>query len=435
MGKASSNAVLGDYVRLQRGNTYKSALLGSDGPVLLGLASIARNGGFKADNLKTYGGASDSRMLLYPGDLYVSLKDVTQSADLLGAVARVPDDIIIGRLTQDTVKLVFVSDKVSVDYIYWLLRTPQYREYCRAHATGTTNLGLPREDFLSFPIPDETEFQRNIVKLLQFIDDKADLNRRMNETLEAMARAIFKDWFVDFGPVRAKAEGRPPYNSPELWALFPDALDDDDKPVGWNVEAVYDQAAWVNGAAYKDMHFSSEPDALPVVKIAELKNGITKNTRFSNTNLGERYKIRDGELLFSWSGNPDTSIDTFVWVFGDAWLNQHIFSVRSNGKRSQTFLYAMLKLLRNQFIEIARNKQTTGLGHVTQQDLIRLKITTPSKNVQIAFDEIVEPIYSRLTNNLFENRFLIEIRDLLLLKLMSGEIHLRDAEKMIEAVA
>ena len=101
-----------NYVSLQRGNTYKSALLGQEGPVLLGLASISRNGGFRSDKLKTYGGPSDERMLLEPGDIYVSLKDVTQSADLLGAVARVPNTIPQGRLTQDTVKLIFKNEKI-----------------------------------------------------------------------------------------------------------------------------------------------------------------------------------------------------------------------------------------------------------------------------------------------------------------------------------
>jgi type I restriction enzyme S subunit len=259
------------------------------------------------------------------------------------------------------------------------------------------------------------------------------LNRRMNETLEAMARAIFKDWFVDFGPTRAKMEGRAPYLAPDIWSLFPDRLDADGKPVGWTAESVYDQAIWVNGAAYKDMHFSSEPDALPVVKIAELKNGITKTTRFTNTDLGQRYKIVDGELLFSWSGNPDTSIDTFVWTSGTGWLNQHIFAVRPNGKRSQAFLYAMLKFLRSDFAEIARNKQTTGLGHVTQQDLIRLRITAPSEGAQAAFDDVVGPLHSRFISNLFENRSLIAARDFLIPKLMSGEIRVREAEKAVEA--
>jgi len=76
-------------------------------------------------------------------------------------------------------------------------------------------------------------FQEAIADVIGALDDKIELNRQTNETLEALARAIFKDWFVDFGPTRAKAEGRPPYLAPELWDLFPDALDDEDKPMGW----------------------------------------------------------------------------------------------------------------------------------------------------------------------------------------------------------
>ena len=110
-----------------------------------------------------------------------------------------------GRLTQDTVKLEPKFEDVPINYIYWLLRTPQYRTYCRAHATGTTNLGLPRDDFLAFPVPEQTATRRSIVDTLTVLDDKIELNRRMNETLEAMARALFKSWFIDFDPVRAKA--------------------------------------------------------------------------------------------------------------------------------------------------------------------------------------------------------------------------------------
>jgi type I restriction enzyme S subunit len=96
---------IGDYVALQRGTTYKSRLLDQPGPILLGLATIARNGGFRRDSVRTYGGDSPDKLLVAAGELYVSLKDVTQSADLLGAVARLPKDMPTGRLTQDTVKL------------------------------------------------------------------------------------------------------------------------------------------------------------------------------------------------------------------------------------------------------------------------------------------------------------------------------------------
>lgn len=107
---------LGDYFTLQRGTTYKGQLLGQPGPVLLGLASIQRNGGFRTDSLQTYGGESPDKLLVHPGELYLSLKDVTQSADLLGAVARVPIDHLPGRLTQDTVKLQPKGTDVPLDY-------------------------------------------------------------------------------------------------------------------------------------------------------------------------------------------------------------------------------------------------------------------------------------------------------------------------------
>ena len=233
---------LHDYFTLQRGTTYMSRLLEKPGPVLLGLASIQRNGGFRSGSLRTYGGDSPKKLLVQPGELYVSLKDVTQSADLLGAVARLPIGYSPGRLTQDTVKLVPKHDDISIDYIYCLLRTPQYRNYCRAHATGTTNLGLPRDDFLAFAVPELTAIRQRIINIILALDDKIELNRRMNETLEAMARALFKDWFVDFGPTRAKIEGRDPYLAPKIWDLFPDKLDEDGKPEGWEFGCLADIA-------------------------------------------------------------------------------------------------------------------------------------------------------------------------------------------------
>jgi type I restriction enzyme S subunit len=283
------------------------------------------------------------------------------------------------------------------------------------------------------PLP-PLKTQDGIASIHSMIDDKIDLNRRMNETLEAMARAIFKDWFVDLGPTRAKMEEGAAYLAPDLWALFPDRLDGEGKPEGWKLETVLGQANWINGAAYKNMHFVEPTLGLPVVKIAELKSGITSQTRFTNTDLGERYRIKDGELLFSWSGNPDTSIDTFIWAGGPAWLNQHIFAVRENGWRKLAYVYAMLKWLNPTFAELARNKQTTGLGHVTKEDLGRLRVVVPPQAVELEFDHMVGPILEKLRATLFENRTLAATRDALLPKLMSGEIRVKSAEKVAEAV-
>ncbi|MGD9715215.1 MAG: restriction endonuclease subunit S [Thermomicrobiales bacterium] len=332
--------------------------------------------------------------------------------------------------------------KLNSIFLYYLLQTIDFNEVSAGSALPYLTVGSLNKIAVSVPC---IEQQCSIADLLGSLDDKIELNRRMNDTLEAMTQAIFRDWFVDFGPTQRKLDGvTDPVEimgglvsdhdrARELADLFPARLGDDGLPEGWEERPLLDQASWVNGAAYKNMHFCNNPDALPVIKIAELKNGVTAGTKWTNSDLGERYRISDGELLFSWSGNPDTSIDTFIWTGGDAWLNQHIFAVRKNGNRSLTSLYVILRYLKPQFAEIARNKQTTGLGHVTKEDMKRLRISTASPDLLHAFDELVAPLVDLLRNRLFEIKTLATSRDLLLPKLMSGEISVSGTYGLLEA--
>ncbi len=340
-------------------------------------------------------------------------------------------------LGQNLVLLRSDGTRVRAPFLRWMVRTPYWwTEINKFLNVGAVFDSLRCADVpkFSLPIP-PLRHQDAICSLLGALDDKIALNRRMNKTLDAMARAIFKDWFVDFGPVRAKAERRQPYLAKETWALFPNTLDPQDRPTGWDERAVYGIAEFVNGAAYKDMHFSPERDGLPVIKIVELKNGVTASTKFTTTDLGSKYKIDTKEILFSWSGNPDTSIDTFVWVGGEAWLNQHIFRARENGSATRAMIYFQLKQLKPVFAEIARNKQTTGLGHVTGADMKALKVCAPPPAVANAYEKIVGPAFERICSNLLENRTLEKLRDLLLPKLMSGEIRLREAEELVKKVS
>jgi type I restriction enzyme, S subunit len=169
-------------------------------------------------------------------------KDVTQSADVLGAVARIPRDIPSGRLTQDTVGLIAKDSGTPWAYLYWLLRTPQYRNFCWRYATGTTTLGLAREDFLAYPVPALTEQRESIVAALDLIEARLDVLEAQSKTLERLANAVFKSWFVDFEPVRAKAEGQEPAGMDAATAaLFPSEFDDSSGgsiPKGWFVAAI-----------------------------------------------------------------------------------------------------------------------------------------------------------------------------------------------------
>ena len=275
--------------------------------------------------------------------------------------------------------------------------------------------------------------QSGAAQLLGAIDAKIELNRQMIATHEETARALFQSWFVDFDPVHAKAEGRDPALPADIAALFPDRFGADDLPEGWCNRSLLEQADWVNGAAYKNMDFVAAIDGLPVVKIAELKAGVTAQTKFTNTELGDRYRITDGELLFSWSGNPETSIDTFIWTGGDAWLNQHIFAVRENGGPSKAVLHTMLKWLKPQFTAIAGDKQTTGLGHVTKDDMKRLKLPVGSAALMQAFARLIDPLFQKHYTTIVQTRTYVDLRDTLLPRLISGELRIPRAARQVEA--
>lgn len=325
------------------------------------------------------------------------------------------------------------------EFVYYLITSPDVRNFSIGQMTGTSGRQrVPTDCFskLTINLPPLPE-QKAIAAVLGAMDNKIELNRRMNATLESMARALFKSWFVDFDPVRAKMEGKQPFGMDAATAaIFPSRLVPSplgNIPEGWHVTPVIDSAEFINGAAYKNMHFSDAVDALPVIKIAELKNGIGPGTQYTNSDLGQKFRLDTGDILFSWSGSPDTSIDTFIYTGGPAWLNQHIFKVVSANDEKRCFTYWLLKYLNPTFIEIARDKQTTGLGHVTRADMQRIKFAEPSEGVVKAFYQKAGTLMNRIQSNLREGEHLSRIRDYLLPKLISGDIRIPDAEKFVEA--
>jgi len=392
---------LGEFVELQRGNTYKSALLGLPGPTLLGLGSIQRNGGFRGENLKTYGGETDPRMLLVPGDVYVSLKDVTQSADLLGAVARVPREVELGRLTQDTVKLTFKNGALA-NLIFWVLRSPQYRSFCRSYATGTTNLGLPREDFLAYPIPNPTPARLQLVTVLDALDEKIELNLRMNETLEAMSQTIFKDWFVYFGPTRAKIEGRASYLPSEIWSLFPSALNAEGMPEGWSTKRVDDILELVYGKALRAADRVDGPT--PVYGSGGII-GYHDKALVEGPSVIVGRKGTVGALY--WEDRPFFPIDTVFYV---------------KPKAPLTFCYYHLQTL-----GLAAMNTDAAVPGLNRNNVCRLAVPWSTSEVRYQFDQLIGPLRRRQRANTEEIEALTALRDLLLSRLVSGEIRVSDA--------
>ncbi len=168
-------------------------------------------------------------------------------------------------------------------------------------------------------------------------------------------------------------------------------------PDDWVRSSLFDLATWKNGLAFKNIQFSDSGD--PVIKIAELKSGITEQTKFTRGEYGDEVRVEPGDMLFSWSGNPDTSIDVFEWDGPPGWLNQHIYKVTPAEGVDRDFLFFLLKWLKPRFAEIARNKQTTGLGHVTLADFKQIQIGLPKPDEQAAIVALVKPYHDKITLN------------------------------------
>jgi len=426
---------LRDFVVLQRGTTYKGNLLGLPGPVLLGLASIASDGGFRHGAFKTYGGQSPTKITLGPGDLYVSLKDVTQSGNLLGSVARVPSDIPSGRLTQDTVKLDFRGKPISTDYIYWLLRTPYYREYCRARGTGTTTLGLGRDDFLNFPVSQPTDSDLSLVELLEGLEGRITLLRETNATLEAIAQALFKSWFVDFDPVRAKLEGRAPEGMDEATAtLFPDSFDESELglvPRGWRVTTLADTfeinptRKLTKGlmASYLDMaslatsgHCVDAPIEREMGSGAKFQNGDTLLARITPC-------LENGKSAF-----VDFLADGQI-----GWGSTEFLVLRPKAPLPQYLGYLLCRQPAFREFAIQSMSGTSGRQRIQNDVLGRYLLAVPGLEIATVFAGVIEPIQRSIAANHQSAQTLVTLRDTLLPRLISGQLRLPDIEAAQEA--
>jgi type I restriction enzyme S subunit len=306
-------------------------------------------------------------------------------------------------------------DQRDLRFTFYLLHTLNLREMNSDSAVP----GLNRDNAhaLSVRIPPLPE-QRRIAKILGDLDDKIELNRKMNETLEQMARALFKSWFIDFDPVRAKLEGRqPPGMDADTAALFPSRLVESELgliPEGWEVKALDSIASFLNGLALQK-YPPLDGQTLKVIKIAQLRSGNTHSADVCSSEIPDAYIIDDGDVLFSWSG----SLEVEIWCGGAGALNQHLFKVTSNTV-PQWFYYQWLRHHLPTFREIAADKATT-MGHIQRKHLAESYVLVPSVELVKAMTSIMKPVHSQLINNTIQSRSLASLRDTLLPKLMRGE--------------
>lgn len=434
MAGDTRRTTVGDYITLVRGTTYKGQLVGEPGPALLGLGSIEPGGGFRTGNYKTYGGDCPNELMLFPGDVYASLKGATKDGKMIGSVARVPPSVPTGRLTQDTVKLVFRRpDPEDATYLYWVLRTPQYRDYCAGHAMGSAVVALSRRDFLSYPVPPSTAERRKVVTLLDAIENKIELNRRMSETLEAMARALFKSWFVDFDPVRAKAEGRDPALSQHLADLFPACLVDSDLgeiPEGWEVKALSECVDVTRGLSYKGSGLSDA--GVPMHNLNSIYEGggyKHDGIKRYDGDYKSHHVAQAGDLIVA---NTEQGHNRLLIGYAaivpnrlgpGSLFSHHIYRVRPNKTTGLTSDY-LCHLLNTRVMHdiVSGYANGTTVNMLPIDGLQSPLIVVPPARALSVFTGIAEAARLRHEEMVEESRTLAAARDTLLPRLISGQI-------------
>ena len=316
---------------------------------------------------------------------------------------------------------IMYSDKPfwTVDTMFWTIINEEvanplfvYYSICKKDfanlnvGSAVPSLTVPVIEDVDILLPSKST-QDKIVSILKSLDDKIEVNRRINDNLEQQAQALFKSWFVDFEPFRNQ-----PFVESELGMI----------PEKWEVRSLSSIADFINGLAMQKYRPVEDEKGLPVLKIKELGQGCCDdNSEFCSPSLiGNKYVIDDGDVIFSWSG----TLMVKIWCGGKCGLNQHLFVVKPC-EMPKWFAYLWTKHHLNNFIQIAKDKAVT-MGHIKRGELDKAKVLVPDSDELSKMDSVMKPIHRQIISNEIESRCLASLRDSLLPRLMSGEIKVGD---------
>ncbi|HHF3643435.1 TPA: restriction endonuclease subunit S [Haemophilus influenzae] len=345
------------------------------------------------------------------------------------------------------------SNKLDTKFLYYYLSSKEFKEQVNSLISGSAVPQLPIRDIKKLTLPNITKKQQEkIANIISSFEDRIELNTQINQTLEQIAQALFKSWFVDFDPVRAKVQalsGGLSLEQAELAAMqaisgktaeeltalsqtqpdryaelaetakaFPCEMvevDGVEVPKWWEMKALDEVANYQNGLALQKFRPENDEPFLPVVKIAQLRQGYADGDEKAKANIKPECIIDNGDVIFSWSG----SLLVDIWCGGKAALNQHLFKVTSK-RYPKWFYYFYTKYHLAEFQRIAYDKAVT-MGHIKREHLSAAKCIVP--NDELLANKTLENILEKIIFNRLENFNLQDTRDLLLPRLLNGELN------------
>jgi type I restriction enzyme S subunit len=406
--------------------------------ILITPGNFSIGGGFKLDKPKFHKGNIPADYIFSPGDLVVTMTDLSKAADTLGYGARIP--YVEGKrlLHNQRVGKVILKPgaKTTLEFLHWVLRTTEYRNEMIATASGSTvkHTAPSRIEAFKFRLP-PLPIQKAIAHVLGTLDDRIELCRRMNETLEAMARALFKDWFIDFGPVRAKMEGRePPGLSPEIAALFPDNLVDSELgeiPEGWNVTRFQDIIELNPSESLK------KGVVAPYLDMAALPTTGSCADSAVPREFGSGMKFRNGDTLMAritpCLENGKTAFVQHLPIGKVAWGSTEFVVMRPKHPVPAPFVYLMARDESFRECAIRSMTGTSGRQRAQASSLADYKFVNPQRPVWEAFGAATSVSFEKIKSNATRIEALVQTRDALLPKLLSGELTIPEAMLQVAA--
>lgn len=330
-----------------------------------------------------------SRTRLEGGELIVSV------VGTVGKTAIVPKSFRGCNLVR-AVAMIDIKENWLSRWVKYYIDSPAGQAYIEQNLNTTVQATLNIKTLVDMPIPFLKEDEmRKIVTILEAIDRKIECNQQINDNLYAQVKAIFSENFLNL----------------------------DFLPDGWKTGNLLDIADYLNGLAMQKYRPKDGETGLPVLKIKELRQGICDaSSELCSPSIKSEYIIHDGDIIFSWSG----SLLVDIWCGGTCGLNQHLFKVTSNNY-DKWFYYLWTAHHLDRFIAVAADKATT-MGHIKREELEKAEVIIPSKCDYKQIRTLIKPLFDLIISNRIENRKLTALRNILLPKIMSGEIDVSDIQ-------
>jgi type I restriction enzyme S subunit len=300
------------------------------------------------------------------------------------------------------------DNDVNSRFVAYQLSTCECKKWIVGNAVGSTMLNLNTSILKELPLrlPSKNE-QDRLVNILKSLDDKIEVNRRINDNLEQQAQALFKSWFVDFEPFRDQ-----PFVESELGMI----------PEGWSVENIYEYIDVIYGAPYKSTLFNDNKDGLPLIRIRDLKTNAPQF--YTPEVLPNTEYINAGDIV----AGMDAEFIPYVWLGEKGVLNQRCCKFK--GKNEAISNYYILFLIKPELEYVQSYKTGTTVSHLGKSDIDRFRFITPPLDVVLTFSEKINAMKQVVVSRAKESRRLAQLRDTLLPRLMSGEIKVNEIKEI-----